>query len=67
MRVKELIAALSAFDPELEVMVDGYEGGVGDPRYPSLLGIDRDVNGKWFYGPHEPNHDSADMVVYLAR
>lgn len=54
MKVGELISFLYTLDPELEVVVSGYEGG-----YSKVRGITepceyvRDVNEAWYYGPHE--------------
>lgn len=54
MKVHELISFLYTLDPELEVVVSGYEGG-----YNTVRGITepceyvRDVNEAWYYGAHE--------------
>ena len=53
MKVKELMAWLQAMDPELRVVVDGYEGGVRDARYAELEVIALNVNDEWYYGDHE--------------
>lgn len=44
MNVGALIKHLQAFDPELPVMVDGYEGGLDQPREPRLV--------KMYHEPH---------------
>lgn len=55
MKVHELISRLNTLDPELEVLVSGYEGG-----YSGVRGVTepqeyvQDVNDAWYYGPHEP-------------
>jgi len=69
MKVKELILRLQACDPELIVVVDGYEGGVTEvqnivDRKPLKLNVNED----WWYGEHEI--DSADhdcFAVYISR
>lgn len=54
MKVSELISFLNTLDPELEVMISGYEGG-----YNTVRGVTepceyvQDVNEAWYYGPHE--------------
>lgn len=54
MKVSELISFLYTLDPELEVVVSGYEGG-----YNTVMGVTepceyvRGVNSAWYYGPHE--------------
>ncbi len=54
MRVFDLIELLQNFDPELQVLVRGYEGGydtvdgVVEPRT-----FVEGVNCAWYYGPHE--------------
>lgn len=54
MKVRELIQKLLEFDQELEVVVDGYEGGVKTPRMISQSEIAVDYHkGMTYYGPHE--------------
>jgi hypothetical protein len=53
MKVKDLIAVLQTYDPELMVVRSGYEGGVDE-----IMGHDKEtialnVNAEWYYGPHE--------------
>ena len=72
MLVKELIAMLQELPQQLEVMVDGYEGGVDTPSVPRVVGIDRLHYGKgeecpYYYGQHGIDWDSPDLVVYLSR
>lgn len=52
--IKQLIAALQAYDPDLPIMLPGYEGGVYSPQ-PKLhqATIALEVNQEWYYGPHE--------------
>jgi hypothetical protein len=44
MKVKELIAKLQEFNQELEIMVNGYEGGVDSPSCIEETQIMRDYN-----------------------
>lgn len=53
MKVKELIAKLQEFDGELEVLVDGYEGGCDEPSFVEKIKIKRDFNKEsGCYGKH---------------
>jgi hypothetical protein len=53
MKVSELIEKLQALDPDLRVVVDGYEGGVEDASYVTVEEIALNVNKQWYYGEHE--------------
>ena len=53
MKVKELIEALSQLDPELMVVVAGYEGGVDEMDKFEMCDIELNVNTEWYYGKHE--------------
>ena len=53
MKVKELIEVLSQLDPELMVVVAGYEGGVNEVDTYGLCDIELNVNDEWYYGKHE--------------
>ena len=53
MKVKELIEVLSQLDPELMVVVAGYEGGVNEVDKYELCDIELNVNDEWYYGKHE--------------
>lgn len=53
MKVKELIEVLSQLDPELMVVVAGYEGGVNEVDKSELCDIELNVNTAWYYGKHE--------------
>ena len=58
MKVKGLIKALKKVNPELNVVIKGYEGGVDDMRSMKGITIERDVNTAWYYGDHEQVEDS---------
>ena len=53
MKVKDLIKKLETFDPEMEVFVDGYEGGVDTPSKVSKQKVLLNVNEEDYYGSHE--------------
>ena len=52
MKVKELIEKLQQLDPELAVVVSGYEGGYDDMNAMAFLNIARNVNDAWYSGDH---------------
>ena len=53
MKIKELIEVLSQLDPELLVVVHGYEGGVNEVDRCDVYDIELNVNTEWYYGKHE--------------
>ncbi len=57
MKVKDLIILLQEIDPELEVMLDGYEGGYKQFSYftePQDYALNaHNTEDLWWYGPHE--------------
>jgi len=44
MKIKELIAELQKHDPELMVVIAGYEGGVNEVSRTQAVGIKLNVN-----------------------
>ena len=58
MKVKELIEKLSQLDPELMVVIRGYEGGVDEVSNYGLCNIELNVNDEWYYGKHETLSDN---------
>jgi len=53
MKVKDLIAVLQTYDPDLIVVNSGYEGGVDEITHHSEETIALKVNAEWYNGPHE--------------
>ncbi len=53
MKVKELIEQLKCHDPEAQVVISGYEGGVNDVDHTGSCTIALNVNTAWYYGEHE--------------
>jgi len=53
MKVKELIETLSQLDPELMVVVAGYEGGVDEMDKYELCDVELNANDEWYYGKHD--------------
>jgi hypothetical protein len=66
MTVKELIEQLQTLDPDLQVFVNGYEGGFNDVV--SLTGdvydMALDYHGMWYYGKHEIVDNIVDPTEY---
>ena len=64
MRVKNLIAYLQKFDPELQICIDGYEGGYHFLRQKDIhceeMIVDHYKSG--YYGPNE---SKRYLVEYL--
>lgn len=73
MTIKELIEALSKFNPDTPVVVRGYEGGYNDVTIVKAESIQLNVNKQHYYGAHgctdeqyEPVPDVPVVeVVYL--
>mgnify|MGYP003335212120 CR=1 FL=1 len=53
MNVKQLIEKLQTLDPELMVVVSGYEAGVNEANIVEVTKIALNVNTSWYYGEHE--------------
>ena len=63
MKVKELIETLSQLDPELMVVIRGYEGGVDEIKNYKLCNIWLNANDEWYYGRHESLSDDQLVEV----
>jgi hypothetical protein len=54
MKVRELIEQLHQLDPEMLVVIDGYEGGADEPKSVTVVRIALNYNtGSLYYGKHE--------------
>ncbi|NNJ84276.1 MAG: hypothetical protein HKP13_04955 [Gammaproteobacteria bacterium] len=53
MTVTELMEHLKAFDPNLPVVVAGYEGGFNDVSFVAPARMFPEANTEWYYGAHE--------------
>ncbi len=53
MKVRELIELLEKENPEYDVVVSGYEGGVTDVEDIGCYQVKCNFNNAWYYGPHE--------------
>ena len=65
MKVKQLIKQLQKLDPELRVVIRGYEGGVDDAIRLEEYMVKLDVNEAWYYGAHETSDDADTPVVEI--
>jgi hypothetical protein len=71
MKVKELIEQLQQFDPEMETMRNGYEGGVENINFLGTERVALNVNEEWYYGRHEevyqdesyPGHEIITALI----
>lgn len=53
MIIKEMIEILQKLDPNLPILLNGYEGGCNDLKDLTEIQVIRDVNLEWYYGAHE--------------
>ena len=71
MKIKELIERLSMEDPEMRVVVTGYECGYDELEELTKVGISKNLNkkDKWWEGEyHEaPNIDPFETALLLPR
>jgi hypothetical protein len=60
MNVKELIEKLNHFDPELMVIVRGYESGEDEASNVGKVHVKLNANTEWYYGQHEVPYSDSD-------
>jgi hypothetical protein len=61
MKIKDLIKELQKHDPEMQVIRNGYEGGVDFVAHVACYEVALDVNEEWWYGKHEIVHQELDI------
>jgi hypothetical protein len=68
MNVAELIELLNTCDPEMRVVVAGYEGGVSDVDEIKPIPILLNVNSGWVYGKHEPceSYEQDELALIIS-
>ena len=66
MKIKDLIAKLQSLDPEFDVVIPGYEGGLCDIESVEPIGLRRDVNIACYYGPHKLDENSPHSAVFIS-
>jgi hypothetical protein len=68
MKVIDLITRLQEFDPEMVVVVPGYEGGYGpvdgvvEPRT-----FVEGVHSAWYYGPYDLDNEFLDQEQHASK
>lgn len=60
MLIRELMEDLSQLDPDLRVVVAGYEGGFNDIQQIKTCTLRLNVHSDWYYGSHA---DVADQHI----
>ena len=63
MKIKQLLEKLNGLDPELEIYLKGYEGGVVELRTVAEVEVAKNYNVDWWYGPHEVIRYNGDLLV----
>jgi hypothetical protein len=69
MKVKELLEILQKLDPEILVIVDGYEGDYNTPKK-AVETIVREQHAEWYYGDYKiclKEDTAAIKAIYLPR
>jgi hypothetical protein len=68
MNVAELIELLNHCDPEMRVVVAGYEGGVSDVDEVKPIPILLNVNNCSYHGRHEPceSYEQDELALILS-
>lgn len=64
MKVKDLIAALQAMEPEHMVVIPGYEGGVTELIGLNTVTVALNVHDEWYYGEHEVIYDERPYLEH---
>ena len=65
MKIKDLKKILDDYPDDLDIVVDGYEGGYDDLLRDNVhtLKIQRNVNNEWYYGDHDDPSDVCDKKI----
>ena len=53
MKIKTLKKLLDKCDENMEILVDGYEGGIDSKMTARKIRYNKNVNTSWYYGKHE--------------
>ena len=69
MKIKELIDVLQKLDPEMLVLVDGYEGGYDTPVAAERIEVIGPLDTEWYYGRYQDATDDhpSDIVAFVLR
>lgn len=63
MRVSDLISKLLKFDPNMMVVIPGYEGGVTEVNGLKEIKVQLNVNKEWWNGEHEESNSGDGINV----
>ena len=63
--VEQLINELKKYPQDLQVLVDGYEGGLDAVVSTVLVDIEYDESKAWYYGPFEESDSSNTKAIKL--
>lgn len=61
MKAKDLIAELQKLDPEMLVLVDGYEGGYAKPSATDQIEVCGPFDRAWYYGEYDDCEDTESV------
>lgn len=64
MKVCELIDILKSYDPEMMVVVKGYEAGYNEADRAVEIKLCLDYHREWYYGKHEYVFDKDEASQY---
>ena len=67
MKIKELIGKLQMLDPDLEVLVEGYEAHYDSPVISEICEFDPNVHEEWYYGSHEKKEGGSMKGIVLKK
>jgi len=65
MKVKELIEELQKHDPEIMVVVAGYEGGYDEISGARDIRLKLNAHTEWYYGNHEENDKGECLGILI--
>ena len=63
--VKDLIEELQKCDPNMPVMLNGYEGGLNSVRYTEVVKVTLNCNTEWYYGRHERSSEGNVTAIVI--
>lgn len=66
MTIRELIAHLDQYPPDVRIVVSGYEGGYNDVTILKTVQIKPDARTEWWMGQHEEAEEKGEMALLLA-
>jgi hypothetical protein len=67
MTVKDLITLLGEFDPNLNIVVRGYEDGFDDVTGASIVTLRLAANPEEYYGRHSKSEDTTGKAALLLK